>query len=108
MTRTVPLLAALARVELKYQVQPRLGKEVSMNLDLEAIALDLLLGSDDGTISASSGGIRLDFQTSTALHPLRRAVQRLVLHEEALQVAKRHMRLMALRRTSLPGTTPIR
>ena len=61
-----------------------------MTLDLEAVALDLLLGSDEGTVSASSGGIRLDFQTSTALHPLRRAVQALVLREEALLVARAH------------------
>ena len=59
-----------------------------MTLDLEAIALDLLLGSDSGTLSASSGGIHLDFKTSTGLHPLRRAVQALVLREEALLAAR--------------------
>ena len=59
-----------------------------MNLNLEAIALDLLLDSDDGTLSVSSGGIHLDFRTSTGLHPLRRAVRALLLSEETSLSAK--------------------
>ena len=59
-----------------------------MNLDLEAIALDLLLDSDDYILSVSRGGIRLDFTTSTALHPLRRAVRALLLSEETSLAAK--------------------
>ena len=59
-----------------------------MTLDLEAIALDLLLDSDDETLSVSSGGIRLDFGTNTALHHLRRAVRALLLSEETSLAAK--------------------
>ena len=59
-----------------------------MTLDLEDIALDMLLGADDETLSASSDGICFDFTTSTALQPLRRAVQALLLSEETSLAAK--------------------